>query len=236
MRHFWLAFAVAARRVRRLARADSSNTLKGEGTMCKVVVAYVAIVILCVFLLVASAQAGSVWINDYWDSKGVYVPGHFASEPDRDSTPTVSGLQSYLDNDLKPDNKYSQDSTYLGKFSSNPYDSESISNPYGRYGNPYGNTITNPYSSYGSTYSTHSWKNPYTTDAPKIYAQDGTYLGKLSSNPYDSESISNPYGRYGSPYSNGLMNPYSAYGSPYSSQSWRNPYTISSPRIYSFGK
>ncbi len=122
---------------------------------------------------------------------------------------------------------------YLGKLSSNPFDSESISNPYGRYGNPYGSTLTNPYSPYGSPYSSRSWRNPYATNAPRIYASDGTYLGKLSSNPFDSESISNPFGRYGNPFGNNLMNPFSSYGSPFSSQSWRNPYTTSAPRIIS---
>ena len=36
-------------------------------------------------------------------------------------------------------------------------------------------------------------------DAPKIYDDEGNYRGKFSTNPYDSDSISNPYGRYGSP-------------------------------------
>lgn len=122
--------------------------------------------------------------------------------------------------------------TYLGKLSANKYDPDSISNRYGKYGNPYGNSLTNPYSSYGSRYGNHSWANPYTTNAPSVFAADGTYLGKLSANRYDPDSISNPYGRYGSPYGNNLMNPYSSYGSPYSSQSWRNPYTTSAPGIY----
>lgn len=121
---------------------------------------------------------------------------------------------------------------YLGKLSLNPYDPESISNSYGRYGSPYGNTLTNPYSKYGSKYSSSSWQNPYATKTPKIYAEDGTYLGKLSTNRYDPESISNPYGRYGNPYGNTLVNPYSRYGSPYSPLSWSNPYTRSAPRIY----
>ena len=35
-------------------------------------------------------------------------------------------------------------------------------------------------------------------DSPRIYAPDGTYLGKLNANRYDPESVSNPYGTYGS--------------------------------------
>ncbi len=32
------------------------------------------------------------------------------------------------------------------------------------------------------------------------------YLGQLSSNPYDSDSVPNPYGTYGSPYSSASIN------------------------------
>ena len=65
--------------------------------------------------------------------------------------------------------------------------------------------------------------------APRIYAADGTYLGTLSANPYDADSISNPYGQYGSPYAiNGINNPYSMYGSPYSLMSPNNPYALPS--------
>lgn len=121
--------------------------------------------------------------------------------------------------------------TYLGKLSTNRYDPDSISNPYGKYGSRYGNNLVNPYSDYGSRYSPRSWNNPYATDAPRIYAQDGTYLGKLSTNRYDPESISNPYGPYGSRYGNNLVNPYSPYGSRYSPQSWTNPYASSPPVV-----
>ncbi|MDH7601220.1 MAG: hypothetical protein QHI38_03630 [Armatimonadota bacterium] len=121
--------------------------------------------------------------------------------------------------------------TYLGKLSTNPYDPESIANPHGKYGSPYGNNLMNSYSKYGSPYSTTSWTNPYATNPPKVYAADGTYLGKLSTNRYDPESISNPYGRYGNPYGNTITNPHSKYGSPYSPLSWRNPYATNPPRI-----
>ena len=72
--------------------------------------------------------------------------------------------------------------------------------------------------------------NPSGTDAPKIIAADGRYLGRLSANPYDSDSVSNPYGRYGSPYSpTSINNPYSQYGSAYSPISPNNPYATNSP-------
>ena len=72
--------------------------------------------------------------------------------------------------------------------------------------------------------------NPYATAPPKIIAADGTYLGKLSSNPYDPQSVANPYGKYGSPYSpTSINNPYSKYGSEYSPVSPNNPYATKAP-------
>ncbi len=62
---------------------------------------------------------------------------------------------------------------------------------------------------------------------PLLFGTDGTYLGRLSANPYDPDSTSNPYGQYGSPYSSdSINNPYGTYGSPYSLQSPNNPYAI----------
>ena len=59
---------------------------------------------------------------------------------------------------------YARDGTYLGEMNANPYDANSISNPYGKYGSPYSPTsINNPYSKYGSPYSTESVNNPYVT-------------------------------------------------------------------------
>jgi hypothetical protein len=126
-----------------------------------------------------------------------------------------------------------QQSQYLGKLSANPYDSQSVSNPYGAYGNPYSPTsINNPYGPYGSQYSPTSVNNPYTMNAPRLYSSDGSYLGKLSANPYDPDSVSNPYGRFGNQYSpTSINNPYSSYGSPYSPMSPKNPYATQAPRI-----
>jgi hypothetical protein len=123
---------------------------------------------------------------------------------------------------------------YLGRLSANPYAADSTSNPYSPAGSPYSPTsVNNPYGSYGSAYSSTSARSQYATDAPKIVAQDGTYLGKLSDNPYDPDSVSNPYGRYGSPYSStSINNPYSTYGSPYSSQSPNNPYATQAPLLF----
>ena len=124
--------------------------------------------------------------------------------------------------------------TYLGRLSANPYAADSTANPYSPAGSPYSSkSVNNPYGAYGSPFSPTSARNPYATDAPRIVAQDGTYLGELSDNPYDTDSGANPYGRYGSPYSStSIKNPYSTYGSPYSSQSPNNPYATQAPLLF----
>jgi len=124
---------------------------------------------------------------------------------------------------------------YLGRLSTSQYAADSVSNRYGQYGSRYSSTsVNNPYGAYGSPYSPHSATNPYATSAPRIYASDGTYLGKLSANRYDPESVSNPYSRYGSSYSpTSVNNPNGQYGSPYSPKSARNPYAVSAPIIVS---
>lgn len=69
-----------------------------------------------------------------------------------------------------------------------------------------------------------------------IIADDGTFLGKIT-NEYDSDSIFNEYGQYGSKYSsNSIWNEYGAYGSKYSSYSPFNQYSSSPPSIYKNGR
>lgn len=73
---------------------------------------------------------------------------------------------------------------------------------------------------------------PVLADPPKIYSQDGKYLGTLSNNRYDPDSTSNPYGRYGSKYSpDSINNPYGVHGSKYSNESPNNPYATRAPVI-----
>lgn len=58
------------------------------------------------------------------------------------------------------------------------------------------------------------------------------YLGKLNASEYDSESIWNEYGSYGSKYnSNSIWNEYGRYGSSYSSYSPFNEYATYPPII-----
>ena len=66
--------------------------------------------------------------------------------------------------------------------------------------------------------------------------QTGKHLGNLSSNPYDPNSTSNPYGKYGSKYSpDSINNPYGQYGSKYSNDSPNNPYATNPPAIMDSG-
>ncbi|WON74038.1 hypothetical protein [Nitrosospira sp. Is2] len=67
-----------------------------------------------------------------------------------------------------------QTGKYLGNLSSNPYDANSVSNPYGRYGSEHSSdSINNPHGQYGSRYSNDSPNNPYATNLPAVYGNDG---------------------------------------------------------------
>ena len=71
-------------------------------------------------------------------------------------------------------------------------------------------TRPSSYVRYGERYSSYS--NRYATSPPRIYS-GGMYLGELSPNRYAPDSVSNPYGRYGSRYSpDSINNPYGPFG------------------------
>jgi uncharacterized protein YjdB len=66
----------------------------------------------------------------------------------------------------------------------------------------------------------------------RIYAQNGQYLGRLT-NQFDSESILNAFGPYGSQFSStSIYNPFSQYGSQFSTLSAYNPFASSPPQLY----
>ena len=122
---------------------------------------------------------------------------------------------------------------YLGRLSANKVASDSTSNPVGQYGSTVSSTsINNPVGQFGSSVSSNSARNPLATDTPKLYSQDGKYLGKVSSNTLDPDSISNPVGRYGSPISpDSINNPVGRYGSSVSPESANNPLATEAPEI-----
>jgi hypothetical protein len=70
-----------------------------------------------------------------------------------------------------------------------------------------------------------------------VVGQDGAFLGWVSSNRYDSQSICNQYGQYGSPYSaKSVLNQYGQYGSRYSVMGAYNPIAQKPPILVRDGQ
>lgn len=66
-----------------------------------------------------------------------------------------------------------------------------------------------------------------------VFADDAKYLGKITANQFDSDSIGNPYGLYGSAYSTtSIFNQFGIYGSQFSSLSAFNPSAARPPIIF----
>ena len=62
---------------------------------------------------------------------------------------------------------------YLGNLSANEFDPNSVANPFVA-GNPFSpNSATNEFGRYGSPYSNQSATNPYASEAPRLYDQQG---------------------------------------------------------------
>lgn len=113
--------------------------------------------------------------------------------------------------------KSASKSASLGAYRVNPYNPDSLANPWGAGSRYRSNGLMSPYSPYGSRYSNRSWRNPYATQSPQLYS-GGKYRGRMSTNRYAPDSISNRYGRFGSPYSSdSVRNPFGV-GNPYSTQ------------------
>lgn len=86
----------------------------------------------------------------------------------------------------------------------------------------------------GTETATAQWGNPYQQldGQAFVVAEDGTFLGIISSDRYDQRSICNAYGDHGSPYAtNSVRNEYGNYGSPYAANSAYNEYTNTPPMI-----
>jgi hypothetical protein len=115
---------------------------------------------------------------------------------------------------------------YLGNLSENEIHPNSIAEPFSAENPDDPNSITNEFElgPYDNPYSPSSATNFEAVNAPRLYDQEGNDRGRLSVKPYDREWVSNPYGRYGNPYSpDSLNNPFGA-GNPYSPGSPTNPY------------
>jgi len=102
------------------------------------------------------------------------------------------------DNPFNPANHYdlglANHAEDLGELSANPFNPDPTSNPFGA-GSPFKpDGLNHPFSPYGSPFSNQSATNPYATDAPRLYDQQGNYRGKLSAKPNDSDGIANATG------------------------------------------
>lgn len=70
-----------------------------------------------------------------------------------------------------------------------------------------------------------------------LFSPDGTFLGSFDKNKYNSESIFNEYGNYGSRFSStSIFNEFGSYGSRFSSKSPYNPYASEPPVILYRGR
>lgn len=77
---------------------------------------------------------------------------------------------------------------YLGKFNASKYDSESIWNNSGTYGNKYNSkSIWNMNSTYGDKYSQYSPWNNNASNPPILKDERGKEYGCLSANKYKVE-------------------------------------------------
>lgn len=77
---------------------------------------------------------------------------------------------------------------YLGCLNCSNYDSNSIWNEYGTYGNRYNsNSIWNQYGKYGNSYnSTCPW-NSYASNPPVVVDKEGNFYGYFAVNEYQNK-------------------------------------------------
>ena len=74
---------------------------------------------------------------------------------------------------------------YLGCLNCSDYETDAITNEYGKYGSRYAtDSIWNVYGTYGSRYSQYSWRNPYATNPPVIVDEAGNFYGYFTVNKY----------------------------------------------------
>lgn len=137
-------------------------------------------------------------------------------QPAKTYTPALSPNKPWTVQPLPSPKANTVPKNNLGIVNGNPYDPNSLSNPYGAGSRFKADGLKNPHSQYGSPHSSKSASNAFATEPPKLVDEKGNYLGELSSNPFRKDSVSNPHGEYGSPYSQkSINNPHGA-GNPFS--------------------
>lgn len=74
---------------------------------------------------------------------------------------------------------------FLGKLNASKFDSESIWNTYGNYGNKYNsNCIWNAYGEYGNSYNANCPFNKYGSNPPILLDKQGNFYGYFTANKY----------------------------------------------------
>lgn len=134
--------------------------------------------------------------------KGEWVENKLKTETTSNSSKDTSITLSSSENskyEIKyPMYLYSDETkrVFIGKLTTNKYDSESIYNEYGLYGSKYSTTsIWNEYGTYGSKYSLYSAFNQYTIHPPLIIDSDGVIVGRLTVNRFITGAV-NPNDLY----------------------------------------
>ena len=81
---------------------------------------------------------------------------------------------------------------FLGKLNASKYDSESIWNTYGTYGNKYNSKcIWNKYGEYGSHYNSYCPFNKYGSNPPVLLDKQGKFYGYFTANKNASHRANN---------------------------------------------
>lgn len=76
------------------------------------------------------------------------------------------------------------DGTFFGNINNNPFDSDSLANSFGTYGNQFSSlSIWNEFATYGNSFSSYSPYNSFTSTPPEIYI-DGVFYGYLTKNAF----------------------------------------------------
>lgn len=97
--------------------------------------------------------------------------------------PTASTMSHSFDH-LKGSSLVAADGKYLGKVIENRFDTESLANRFGPYGNQYETeSIFNRYGTYGSRYSQLSPFNKYSRTPPH-FERDGDLIAYLTANEF----------------------------------------------------
>ncbi len=77
---------------------------------------------------------------------------------------------------------------YLGNLNTSKFDSNSIWNEFGNYGNRFSSDcIWNQFGTYGNEFSQYSPFNKFASDPPVLVDKDGHFYGYLTANEYHNK-------------------------------------------------